>query len=153
MRFPFTHGHTGLFYVTPGVFHLVGGVCPSMPTHAFYGLVAACLLLLRRVSLSRPHAGVMCGTGDITIQLYANEPSLSLSPSLSPPLSISLTHTRTHKHTITCIRKIALFVPVAFNSSQQIEIKDLIWWPESDSGDNKRRCSLCLPESVCHDDK
>lgn len=55
-----------------GVFHLVGGVCSSMPTHAFYGLVAACLLLLRRVSLSRPHAGVMCGTGDITIQLYAN---------------------------------------------------------------------------------
>lgn len=32
------------------VFHLVGGVCPFMPTHTFYGLVAVCLLLLRRVS-------------------------------------------------------------------------------------------------------
>lgn len=32
------------------VFHLVGGVCPFMPTHTFYGLVAVSLLLLRRVS-------------------------------------------------------------------------------------------------------
>lgn len=32
------------------VFHLGGGVRPFMPTHAFNGLAAACLLLLRRVS-------------------------------------------------------------------------------------------------------
>lgn len=31
---------------------------PFMPTQVFLRLMAACLLLLRRVSLSRPHAGV-----------------------------------------------------------------------------------------------
>lgn len=29
------------------------------------------------LSLSRPHAGVKCGTGHATIQLYANAPSLT----------------------------------------------------------------------------
>lgn len=111
--------------LTLGVFHHVAGVCPFMPTHAFYGLEAACLLLLRRVSLSRPHAGVMCGTGDITIQLYANE------------LSASLARTHTHAHTHTQSPGSVKLVysspwPLTANRNDtgparsRIEIKDLI---------------------------